>query len=436
MAILSTLLAASPPTGVWETIIRAFESFAGSYILAIILLTVVIRIVWSPIDTLNKRMTQKMTANQAKMQPELEKLKAKYANNPQLLKQKENELYKKYNTNSIGSCVFMLVFFGLNLAIFLTLWTGLNSMSAYKINESYENLKYDYANCLNWTNDYLQGNENNASVFEDIENLSFEIYDDDGEKYIVLMNDGQNVAAPIKYETSFADGEGDDAVTTNKYINDLIVKYVYIPEKGEETDADSGENENKLVVSPEVAANIQTLAMKVVVNEYDSIHKQDQFLWIQNIWVADSPLQNSIFDYSTFEAKVGKKNIEEGEKNIYNAFMKPLKDEYNRGKVNGYFLLPVLCVLATFLTMWLTTRKQKKAVGAQPGGKATKIIMPMIFGIFALFYSAVFAIYMFASQLISAALIPLQNLILKKWDEHSENKKKSKVEVVDYSRKF
>ena len=96
MAVLSMLLLAEP-SGFWENIIKAFEGFTNNYVLAIILLTVIIRIIWAPIDTLNKRMSQKMTAVQAKMQPELDKINKKYANDPKLLKQKQNELYSKYH---------------------------------------------------------------------------------------------------------------------------------------------------------------------------------------------------------------------------------------------------------------------------------------------------------------------------------------------------
>ena len=58
MAVLSMLLLAEP-SGFWENIIKAFEGFTNNYVLAIILLTVIIRIIWAPIDTLNKRMSQK-----------------------------------------------------------------------------------------------------------------------------------------------------------------------------------------------------------------------------------------------------------------------------------------------------------------------------------------------------------------------------------------
>lgn len=107
-----------------------------------------------------------------------------------------------------------------------------------------------------------------------------------------------------------------------------------------------------------------------------------------------------------------------------------------KGRVNGYLILPLLCIGASFLSIWLSTRR-KKGQSAQPatGGKFMKILMPVIFGLFALFYNSVFAIYMLVSQLISALLMPLENLIINKWQKHSEKKEEKKVEV-EYSRKF
>lgn len=437
MAILSTLLAVSEPSGMWQSIIKAFEGFTNNYVLAIILLTVIIRIIWAPIDTVNKRMSQKMAANQAKLQPELEKLKAKYANNPQLLKQKQNELYSKNNTNSVGSCVFMLIFIGLNLAIFLTLWQGLNSMSVYKTSESYENLKYEYVNCLDITNNYIL--ENGDEVFKDFSDLTFEISDN-----TITLKKGDVELFSQEYRKDFSVTDGEEVVTTNnQYILNLINTYIskssveaeqgkYIGDKLliEKVEDENGEIE---VAELTLSSAIQNVAMRAVEVKYEET--KDNFLWIQNLWIADSPLQNSIFEYDAFIASVGKDNYEENEKEIYNSFMIELRND--KGRVNGYFILPILCVIAIFLTMWLSTRKKKgDATPSQPGGKMTKIIMPLIFGLFAVFYSSIFAIYMLTGQIISALLIPLQNLILDKWNNHSNKKKKDKVEVVEYSRKF
>ena len=68
MAILSNLLAVSQPTGFWETIIGAFTGVTGNYVLAVIFLTVVIRVIWAIIDTYSKYNQQKMNAIQANMQ--------------------------------------------------------------------------------------------------------------------------------------------------------------------------------------------------------------------------------------------------------------------------------------------------------------------------------------------------------------------------------
>ena len=92
MAILSTLLSMSEPSGMWVSIIRAFEGFTNNYVLAVILLTVIIRIIWAPIDTLNRRMSFKMSEQQPKMKPALDRINKKYANEPKILKQKKNEL--------------------------------------------------------------------------------------------------------------------------------------------------------------------------------------------------------------------------------------------------------------------------------------------------------------------------------------------------------
>ena len=99
MAIISTLLSVAKPAGVWESIIWAFEGFTNNYVWAVVLITIIIRIIWSPLETYNRRITAKNTAMQAKMQPELQKVQEKYGHDRQLLNQKTNEVYKKYNYN-------------------------------------------------------------------------------------------------------------------------------------------------------------------------------------------------------------------------------------------------------------------------------------------------------------------------------------------------
>ena len=69
----------------------------------------------------------------------------------------------------------MLLVMALNLVIFFTLFSGLNTMASYKISYNYDNLKYTYANCLNVVDNYFGGNyedKNKLEVFKNYQNLN------------------------------------------------------------------------------------------------------------------------------------------------------------------------------------------------------------------------------------------------------------------------
>lgn len=450
MAILSTLLSVAKPTGMWESIIWAFESFTNNYVWAVVLITVIIRILWSPLDTYNRRITSKNAAMQAKMQPELQKVQEKYGHDKQLLNQKTNEVYKKYNYNMMGSCGFMLVFMVLNLVIFFTLFSGLNAISSYKIYDNYDNLKENYANCLN----LIDANENNTKIYldnfnaQDKKDLEFRVFMDGENKLIGLFDktaEETNKETALTYDEyltleDFKEKDELDPSVENdvKRANDVIKAIV---EK-------FGNDEHILI--QEVKEGDQVVTAKVTLLdavtsdamgliEFEYKETQESFLWIKNIWIADSPFKTSIFDYKGFESMVGAKNIEAGEDTIYNAFMPSLSK--SQGAVNGYFILPVLIIGISFLSMWLSSflmsGKKKGDKQAAKQGKIMQIIMPIIMGVFAIFYNAVFAIYMLVSQLISTALLPLQQLIVKKIDAKAEKKEQQKLDnKVDYRRKF
>ena len=491
MAILSTLLAVNEPSGFWVTIIRAFEAVTNNYVLAIIFLTVVIRIIWGLIDTYSKYNQQKMNAVQVKMQPELERIKAKYANSPQVLNQKQNEVYRRYYGKSYYTgCFVMLIIMVLNLVIFITLFTGLNSMASYNIDRSYNNLKFDYANAINVIDDYFDGNYQDQSkyeIFENYQNLGF-VYevDQDNNKTISLVSfqvDGQGqfilgeneqkvidqVIWESEYKTDFSyvdvttttDGTSQTisqkAVTTNDYIISIINKIFPSYEEGEEQGSKeiilienwhplTDENGNALTDKQGqtlyqdlyLSTAVQNVCMQFVVEGYDL--NKDSFLWIENIWIADSPTIQSIMSYDSLVGQIGSDNVEYGEETVYNAFMPDLQEE--RDRVNGYYILPILCVLFASLSIILNrfyakrkNRKEGKDVQVQGGAKWMQIIIPILLGIFALFYNSVFAIYMLTGQVVSTLLLPLQLFIVDKLVDKNKKKEENNT-VVDYSRKF
>ncbi len=455
MAILSTLLSVAKPTGMWESIIWAFEGFTKNYVLAVILLTIIIRIIWSPLETYNRRISAKNATMQAKMQPELQKVQEKYGHDKQLLNQKTNEVYKKHNFNMAGSCGFMLVFMVLNLVIFFTLFSGLNKISSFKIYENYDNLKEYYSNCLSlsdnnkteyqnaYTNDkdlefrvFVEGEDKIIGLFEKTEETTSVSTALISDNYLTLEElkefDVQDVVK--NKDGSDATNEDGSLKLEPKYANDVINSYI--------------ENLDLIVLVEEVKDGDVVVTEKVtlldVVTE-DSMslievqyqENKESFLWIENVWVADSPFKTSIFDYKGFSSMV-KNNIEKGEESVYNSFMPLLSD--SQGRVNGYLILPLLCIAISFLSTWLSqkTMTKKSDNNQQPvkQGKAMQIIMPLIMGIFAIFYNSVFAIYMVTSQAISTALLPLQNLIVRKLENRADKKKmQTQTDQVDYRRK-
>lgn len=470
MANLGTLLSVSQPKGMWISIIQAFEGATKNYVLAIILLTVVIRVAWAIIETFSKYSQQKMSATQSLMQGELEKLKVKYANQPQVLQQKQNELNKKYMGKGLyGGCIITLVVMVLNLVIFFTLFSGLNSMAGYKMASGYDRLKYDYINSIIVTQEYLTDDpatrETNAQIFKtDLENIQYVIEersDGEGTKKFIILKNGETSLKEIEYKTDFSfttppvvEGEEETVTLSNTVALEYIHKIFPINAEGEydETQDIVLEQNQKVdkdgnLVFDEGGApvydkvylsnQVQNVIMEQISITFEET--KDSFLWIQNIWQPDSPSSKQVVSYSQIEGAIGKKNVEEGEKDIYNAFMPDLQKLKNKG--NGLLLIPLLCIAFSMLSIYINSlytkiKNKKKGLPAPKTNKVMMLVMPIILGLFALLYNSVFAIYMLTGQIVSTILAPLQLIIIDKILDKKEAKKESKTEVVDYARKF
>ena len=77
----------------------------GSYGLAIILLTIIVKVLLYPLTV---KQLKSMKAMQ-EIQPELQKLQAKHKNNPQMLQMKMMELYKERGVNPMAGCLPLLI---------------------------------------------------------------------------------------------------------------------------------------------------------------------------------------------------------------------------------------------------------------------------------------------------------------------------------------
>ncbi len=128
----------------WSTTINAFASWIVNYGWAIIVFTIVLKLILSPLDILQRVSSQKQARVMGAMQPELDEIKKKYANNPEKMNAEQNKLYQKYNSNLKGVCLPMLISLIVTLVVFFTLYSSIRSLGNEKLYETYRSLDTTY----------------------------------------------------------------------------------------------------------------------------------------------------------------------------------------------------------------------------------------------------------------------------------------------------
>lgn len=86
-------------------VLKFFYRYVGNYGVAIILLTVIIKLLFWP---LTQKSYTSMKAMQT-LQPQLQKIREKYKNNKERLNKEMMELYKKNRVNPLGGCLPMII---------------------------------------------------------------------------------------------------------------------------------------------------------------------------------------------------------------------------------------------------------------------------------------------------------------------------------------
>jgi YidC/Oxa1 family membrane protein insertase len=94
-----------------------FYKYTGNYGVAIILLTVVIKIIFLPLSHKSYKSMEQMK----KLQPMMAKLREKYKDDKQRMNQEVMSLYKTYKVNPAGGCLPMVV----QIPVFIGLYEGL-----------------------------------------------------------------------------------------------------------------------------------------------------------------------------------------------------------------------------------------------------------------------------------------------------------------------
>ena len=351
----------SAPTGLWESIIFGMEKGLKNYALALILVTVIIKLVMVPFDFINKYTSKKSSRKQAEMKPELDKINTKYANDKNLLNQKTMEVYKSHNFNVMGTCLGMLVYLVFTMVVFWTLFSSLNGISYYKIGDQFLQVRQEY----------------------------FAVY---GVDVNALDDDTQ-------------------ALTAYKQ-------------------AIEGKSETEL-------AELKAEANEKALAKYDET--KTSFLWIENIWLPDTTT-NPVMKYDNFieKSKISEDDITEEE---YNLIMDDIKT--NERSNNGIFALALLAAginfLSTFVNGLISKRKAIKQgidpkLTANGTNKIMTIVMPLIMGVFTLFYNSAFGLYIVSGALITLITSPLVTLFVDMLEIEAIKKEQTRT-VASYDRR-
>ena len=195
-------------------------------------------------------------------------------------------------------------------------------------------------------------------------------------------------------------------------------------------------------VLTEKQKNIKAIAEDVAADYY--VENLQSFLWIKNIYKSESPTTNPVFTKSEIMSYLNNYYTDLKKENNASAYEEEIFDYVVAGLnerdlgANGYYILAVLAVLTSFLSVFINNKLMNKGTTNQQGGKMMYFIMPIIMGIFTLMYTSLFAIYIIIGQLVMMIFSPLTNLIVRKWVDKSGKKQEEKrkaVVDVDYRRK-
>ncbi len=100
-------------------LLKGLAHFVGNYGIAIIVLTIIVRIALWPLNVSQQRSMKTMQT----LQPKMKAIQDRYKNDPQKMQQKMMEFYKEHKFNPMGGCLPLLI----QMPIFILLYSALMS---------------------------------------------------------------------------------------------------------------------------------------------------------------------------------------------------------------------------------------------------------------------------------------------------------------------
>ena len=428
MDIVNLLLTPNswPSSGVWEAIIKwFFDGLGGKIALALVLLTICLKVVMLPLDFWQRRSSRKLATAQTEMKEELDAIKAKYSD-PTVVNQKTMELYKKHHFSPTSGCLPMLVYLVVTWVVFFTLFSALGNISRTRINYEYYQLEQTYQ--TEYKSAYDSGDKGDFETLEAYatavaQQKATEKYDSIREGFLSI----KTIWRPDNWSTVFpSQTEFDRSTGTQlsvaKQQNEDGTTTIYVVKSS------SG---NKAELYQDLTGNV----FAVVVNDSGEASTVAQVEIDGQTYTKLAQLEkaNERDDWSDTALARAKTAYAQDFQNVTAGINK----KYS-GQWNGYLGLIILTAVITFMSQFLATlgTKTKDKKGNQMSANKPKpimgIVMAGIMVAFTISYTSLFALYIVVSNALSLIFSILMNLVMNKIDEHKE--KKNTI-TPDYVRK-
>ena len=327
MTLLASTVDQVEMTNLVGKLLLLLREGVGNFGWTVVVFTIILRFALLPLDIWQKFSMRKQQKKMAALQPKLAKIQKQYANNPEMLRQKQYELQRSSGVNMLASCLPMIV----TMVVFFVVFAGFRALVVY-----------------------------------------------DNQLIVARLNDAYNemVAAGASAE--------------------------------------------------EINAHLAAM------------YQPEGWVWIKNVHMSDIGT-NVIPSYENFiSSGWGGINatLPNGLSASYETLVGPAMEVYNKQSFwdvvrwNGYFILPILAIATSFLSTMLLQKMQPQTNMAadaeqqkaqQKSMKMMNYIMPLMLGVFAIMYSAAFAIYYVVSNILSTLTSVIFNLIIKKVDAKSAN---------------
>ena len=385
MAIINFLMSATLTNWVGKLLELLYKGI-GNFGWTVVVFSIILKVILSPLDIWQRVSMKNQQKKMEALKPKLEKLEKQYRNNPDLLKQKQYEVQREAKINVFATCLPLIV----TMVVFFVVFGGFRALVTYENEVIVEELDKTY---VEYVLDY------NADKLTDAQKAEVDITNWDALK-------------------AYCEDESHN-----------------VPNRFSEYEEIQEEN-------AEAYAEMRTL----LADKYQEHLQNDKWLWVKNIFKSDTGTDviPSVKAYTSSGAGGISAKLEDTQTHTtYTNLTSPAAEILNKTKTwdvkkwNGYFILPLLSLLTSFLSTFIMQKTGSQATSAvgtaeqqaqqQKQMKMMNYMMPVMLAVFAMLYSSAFAIYYFMSNVMATVTTLVVNMVMKYIDKKQAAKEQQGI---------